>query len=593
MGSVSLLSIPWVASSFALVIALCAFTAIAGIGAWFSERDCLNAWGLGLAIHGFCIGAFGLAGLPLKLLTMLLFIFGLCGLPKLLKSISNSPRKWDYPTTPWAVASYMLIAMLVLSRLLFALYPQLQADPLTYHVTSAKIWAAQDALRFIPWLPWALQGGIFEYYYTSLATIIHDPLTLLLACQASHVLFGSGLVALTVFSIVRLIGISTNTAMLVVLASILFPIDSLMMIRAKNDGITLLFSLLSLRAFFQNRRILIGIFAGAAIATKWSSLFFVLPFFTAISIIDIRKNSLKNSLINIFTMGILILGVASPIALRNWLWTENPMFPAMGQLFPSPQLNPSLIAEISKFTYSGNWYQGLIQKASWYVWAVPSVCMALLIPWVKRSTHVNFILNQSLVVLLFFAFATGTAAYPRFVLMDGVLFALCAGWVWRKFEQPSRDWFSWMILIGLLINTGIDVPISNVAKRSLPFWLYKGSTVEFLSNESPLLKFQYQINALPLSSPPIILGCHENESLFINGGQTIPSNHAGGARAQLAANVSDLSQTLVKEGFSHLLIRHDLAATCWSPYLQDSEFHKYFSLVLKDDRYALYRPQSL
>lgn len=589
-GLSSLLSTPWIAASYAVIVSLFAFIAIGGVGAWFPSQDKLNAWGLGLACQGFCVGTLGLAGVPLKILAGALLLAGLLGLPRLAKlpwDAANS-ASITRPDKSWSMFAFILIGALLVSRFLFALYPQLQSDPLAYHVTSAKVWATQGTLTSIPWLPWALQGGIFEYYYTLLAMAIQDPLTLLLACQASHVLFGSCLVAVIVFSVARLIGLSINTAMLVVLAAILFPIDSLMMIRAKNDGVTLLFSILALRALLQGNIPMVGVFTGSAIATKWSALFFALPFLVMVSVQQFKKKNHRDTLLTLSTLALLIILTSAPIALRNWLWTDNPMFPSMGRLFSSPLLTPSLIAEIDRFTSAGTWYEGLFQKASWYIWSVPAVFLALATPIVRTKLPLNLLFILASSILLFFAASTGTAAYPRFVLVAGILFSLCAGSVW---ELQNKSWASWVVLIGILSGTGIDVPISNVVKRSIPFWFSTGTTADFLNSESKLIHFQNQINNLNLSPRPIILGCHENEALFLNGGETIPSNHAGGSRALMAENPRHLAQVLIKERFSHLLIRRDIEVTCWSRFLQDPTFGESFNLVLQDELYGFYRPK--
>lgn len=582
---------PWVAVLSAGGLLILCVSAILGLGAWFTRHDRVEAVGIGLALQGFLFGGLGLFGLPLASLTIAILICGLFGFTRFYRLPWNADVAPDKTPVPlWARITHLLIVIFIGSRFLFALYPQLQADPLSYHVASAKVWAETNTLEFIPWLPWALQGGSFEYFYTFVATIIREPVTLLLACQVAHVFFGSLIVAVTLYSIALQIGLPRNTALLVVLASSLCPIDSLMMIRAKNDGVTLLFSLLALRSVLKNRPLHGGIFAGAAVAAKWSGLFFVLPFVAMTVVFKFKESSTKSAATIASKLCLGIALMVLPIALRNWLWTHDPMFPAMGRLFPSPELTPLLLDEVAKFTYAGDLLAGLRQKASWYLWSVPAVCVALAFPWIKPPRPTVFVYSVALATLVFFALMTGTAAYPRFALVTIALLSVCAGFVWWKMEahHPAIPWF---ILAAILIGTGFDVPTSNVVRKSIPFWFYSGSTKDFLREESPLIRFQIAINQLHLSPEPIILACYENETLFLDGGETIPFNHAGGSRVLFAENPQRLAETLKKEQFTHLLLKQDALIPCWDHFFRHADFQARFQLILKDTAYALYAPR--
>lgn len=586
----TLWSTPWFAVFAAVVLSGCCYAAIAGLGSWFAAKDRLEALGLGLAAQGFIFGSFGLLGAPLKVLTAAILALGYAGVTRFLRLPAGISILKTVPLkTRWAQLTLLLMTIFVVSRFLFALYPQLQADPLAYHVEAPKIWAQEGTLHFISWLPWGLQSGAFEYFYTLIATITQDPVLLLLTAQISHVVVGTLLSALVILTLCELVGLRKDIALLVTLACLVFPLDATMMVRAKNDGATLFFSLLALRSLLSHRSFwLCGIFAGAAVAAKWSGLFFVLPLMLFANHLSLEKPSLPQGLVQLAKLSVCVLLLAAPLALRNWLWTDDPLFPAMGRVFPSPQLNAILLAEVEKYTYLPTRWHGLLQKAQWYLWAVPPLCLALLLPFVKPSRPSWYLLGLGLTIVLLFAGVSGVAAGPRFCLIAVVLFALSAGVVWQKLA--TRFSFApWVILAAMLANTEFDVPVSNVFKRSVPFWLYKNTALAFIHEANPLIQFQTKINAMRLTPPPTIMGCQENEALFLNGGMTIPYNHRGGAEALAAKDPLELAQRLKTAGMSHLLLKKASPTPCWQALFRETTFFSHFQVALEDKHYVLYR----
>lgn len=592
--SASFTSAPWFVVLVAVGLSIFCYAAIAGLGAWLPAKDRLESLGLGLAAQGFIFGSLGLLGAPLNSLSVLVIVVGYSGFSRFLRlpagsSVLSFFKKESPPNALWAQLALLLISVFVVARFLFALYPQLQADPLAYHVEAPKIWAQSNTLHFISWLPWSLQSGAFEYFYTLIATITQDPVILLLSAQVSHVVVGTILSGLVILTLCELVGIRKDISLLVVFASLVFPFDATMMVRAKNDGATLFFSLLALRSLLKNRPFwLCGIFAGAAVAAKWSGLFFVLPLVVFANLLTQQKPTLRQAFITMSILGGCILVVAAPLALRNWLWTENPMFPALGRVFPSPHLNPFLLAEVAKYTYLPTRWDGVLQKAQWYLCAVPPICVALLLPIIKPSRTSWCLFGLAISIVLLFAGVSGVAAGPRFCLIAAFLFAISAGLVWQKLTT-HLTFAPWLILAAILTNTEFDVPVSNVKKRSVLFWLHKDSALDFIGKVSPIIQFQTKVNALHLNPAPTIMGCSENEALFLNGGMTIPFNHRGGAEALGSRDPQQLAQRLKAAGMSHLLLKKDSPQICWGAFLQNTTFFEYFQKVLEDEQYALYR----
>ena len=590
----SLWNAPWFAVLASVGLAMFCYAAIAGLGSWLPAKDRLDAIGMGLAAQGFFFGSLGLLGLPLKLLSTFVLLIGYAGFIRFLRlpagiSVLTFFRKDTRPTERWAQLTLVLLVVFIVSRFLFALYPQLQADPLAYHVEAPKIWAQRGTIQFISWLPWGLQSGAFEYFYTFLATITQDPVILLLAAQASHVIVGTILSALVIVTLCKIVGLHRNTALLVTLACLVFPLDATMMVRAKNDGATLFFSLLAVRSVLKDRSFWVcGLFAGAAVAAKWSGLFFVLPLIVFANFLTSERPSPKDAFTHIAILGISVMIVAAPLGLRNWLWTGDPLFPAMGHLFPSPELNPFLIDEVAKYTFLPTRWDGLLQKMQWYLWAVPPLCLATLLPLTTPPRRALALFGLGLSIIVLFACVSGVGAGPRFALIAVVLFAMSAGFIWQKLQVHFAI-APWLILAAMLANTGFDVPVSNVFKSSVPFWRNGDTAVNFIGRQNPLIRFQTKINGLHLTPEPVVLGCSENEAFFLNGGQTIPYNHRGGAEALTARGPEELALKLKNAGISHLLLKKDSPIRCWEDFYRDGAFPKYFQVTIEDENYALYR----
>ncbi len=222
--------------------------------------------------------------------------------------------------------------------LLFAAFvPSGFWDPLWYQLTGPRLWFEAGAIGLPENFPTALKTGLWEYQFL-LGQVI-------LGSRGD----GGGLIAAQVFGQwvhlwcaagawatlrwgLRLSWLSALAA--VVGTELLFETGI-----AKNDWAAAWWTVaaaayLGRPSSGTMRAAKIGAMYGAAFATKFSSMFVLIPFAIWLPLI------LKSGKAKLAFLGAALLWVA-PTTIRNLWFTGNPVFPAGGNLFPSPLLGPS------------------------------------------------------------------------------------------------------------------------------------------------------------------------------------------------------------------------------------------------------------
>jgi 4-amino-4-deoxy-L-arabinose transferase-like glycosyltransferase len=352
---------------------------VATVGALFAGKE----WaGLELVVLG--------SGLGLGLLGLLNFVIGLAGLFRpvmayglaiglsivLIPQAIRLFRRWrsiqtdneerrtnDDPHSPvFRLLSTVYLALVLVFTLLVALLPPIDWDGLFYHLTGPKLYLQAGRIVGGVDIPHLNFPSLMEMLFTWAILLRGD-----IAAKLLHAVFGLLLAGLVYLTAHRFFGRRAALPGLLVLASM--PMLSTLAGWAYNDLALAFYQLASLYAIInyqlsitQNSKltparragaseiqnsplpwlILSGIFAGLAMGLKYTS--FVTPVVIVGLILwnSVRKMSspssatlsaLRFTLTAVVVFAGTALLVASPWYLKNWLFTGNPVYPFLFDVF--------------------------------------------------------------------------------------------------------------------------------------------------------------------------------------------------------------------------------------------------------------------
>ena len=345
-----------------VTLALVLIAAGAGMAA-LRRLDCLPegavasfAWGagLGLGMMAYGVQAIGLVGLLRQPILLgwvgLLFIAGLPSLWAWLRELPFALRAWrsDVAATGGAGALSVLFIVACLGLAVLTLPATLAPaggmdwDSLSYHLAAPKIYLQRGAVSLIPYDSHTNFPFTMEMLYTlglawggqGAAKLIHWSAGWLTA------------LALAAWVGERAVGEDGEPRPWAgPLAAALFASIPLVMWEATTAYIdlgTALFQFLALaslfRAFAAEERsgayrwlALAGIFSGLAMGTKYTALLQFGLLGLAVLVFARKSRDWRG----VAAFGLAGVIVASPWYLRNWIWTNNPVYPFFIPLFPN------------------------------------------------------------------------------------------------------------------------------------------------------------------------------------------------------------------------------------------------------------------
>lgn len=387
----------------------------------------LLAFGIGTGMISLSILAIGLAGMLYVPVIVILLAGGvLCGGLELSRKISSLVHY--VRNVPHRLGRYSfclsIIAILAVLNALTAATPPIDVDVLNYHLAVPHIYALHHRIIPIP--------GIFFSYFPFTIQLFYLPCLVLRAASAAqllHVMFGLANIMVIANIARRFYGVKTAA-----LATLLFYSLNDVSAETPVGRIDLGVSFYALMAFLcfiimqesNNGKlwlIMSGIFAGFCAGSKYTGL--IVPLIiTVIVLIFSRQSRFKKSL----TVAVVALLIAAPWYIRNYIWTENPVFPFFTELFGQGPL----LDEHIEFIRQGNWKYAPISR-----------------------TFLNFLLVPWLLIVKRDAFASGRIG-PLFLAYLPVFF--CLRWYRLKHLRP------------MLVFCGIW----------LPFWFWTSPLVRFI-----------------------------------------------------------------------------------------------------------------
>ena len=375
-----------------------------------SYHSCL----IGAGLYSFIVASFGLF-FGLKMITVLMLLFGhfvfwTC--------LYKKQIKWMDDVT---LSKQTLIYFFFCSMIAF--YPSTYFDPLNYHLVGILKWADANMLIHFPSAIPLMHNSFADYLYFPFALFMPgDGANRLVSIQVCSQLITMilGIVSFSLmFSSLFKGVISKNWMPFFILALLTRASLQHKSLMAKNDWIALSWFLLSIKVILENefsnkKDLFIGYFMlGLSVGTKLSyivpSLIFGLSFLATTSL-----NRLKVHLIGI---SIFLIAI-TPYFARNWLWTNNPIFPQGSSFFLNNFLGPSWLEGMELFFFGkGDLSWSFLKIKMLRIFSYEPLCYFSFVPFFYFSTfskRTRCLMLGFVAFLILFVLRLGTFSEMRF-----------------------------------------------------------------------------------------------------------------------------------------------------------------------------------
>ncbi len=233
--------------------------------------------------------------------------------------------------------------LIFLFPFLYASLPSTFYDSLVYHLGIPNLYLQNGG--FIK-TPYFLYANTSIYYETSLIPAVYmgDFVPRLL-----HFLISSVFILCFVDFMTEYFNLKKKNYLILLILSL--PVSLFLISTVKNDIIAALFIFLGIKNFIKKRYGLSGIFFGFSIGVKYFSALPVL-FFLLFELFPWEKKKIKG----IVLIGILIIIIISPLFVKNYKFTSNPVYPFFNRFFKaeswSAERNFYLKRDVGKIIHS-------------------------------------------------------------------------------------------------------------------------------------------------------------------------------------------------------------------------------------------------
>jgi hypothetical protein len=244
-----------------------------------------------------------------------------------------------------------LLAMLVVATIILASVPPVSRDALVHHLAVPKLYLKHGGIYEIP-------GAQFSYYPMNLDLLYAIPLYFGNDIIAKYMHFGFALLtAYLIWGHLRK-RLDSRYALLGVLLFLSLPVIIKLSITAYVDLGLIFFSFAALIFFlkwinndFELKYLLISaVWCGLCLGTKYNGMivFFLLSLFIVFIYARSSAAAVKNQL-KAIGLGAVFMGIAlvlfSPWAIKNYVWTNNPIYPLYNHWFNIPKTEAVDISE--------------------------------------------------------------------------------------------------------------------------------------------------------------------------------------------------------------------------------------------------------
>jgi hypothetical protein len=327
------------------------FLTFFGMSKYNKAETVLFSIGLGLGCLSFLI--WGLGQTNLLYATLVYFILILSTVFNLLSKKQNrvSVLKENFPFNIITISLLLVLTIVGMVNILGALTPELRHDSLQYHLSVPHYYILHHQMLDIPYLIYHFYSLNMEMLYT---------LALLLDGGALAKLIHAGMAILSAYGI-YLLSKRYFPSPIPLLAAALFyslPQVAWMSSTTFNENGWMFFGVLSVMAWLlwwdtQDKRwlYLTGIYCGLGMTIKLIVIVFY-PFLLILATIYIiARKKTWSKMYQIIITGLLMIVPVIPWLVRNYIYTANPVFPLLSNVFRS----------YPEYIYAGNSFHNIRQ----------------------------------------------------------------------------------------------------------------------------------------------------------------------------------------------------------------------------------------
>jgi len=205
---------------------------------------------------------------------------------------------------------------------LFASLPSTFYDTLVYHLGIPNLYLRNGGFVKTPFF---LYANTSVYYEISLIPAVY---TGDLVPRLLHFLISSVFILCFIDFVENYFNLRKRKYLILLILSM--TVSLFLISTVKNDIIAALFIFLGILNFLEKRYVFSGVFFGFSIGIKYFSLFPIL-IFLFLEIFPFDKIRIKK----VFAVGFIIVVLISPLFIKNYVFTSNPIYPFFNSVFKS------------------------------------------------------------------------------------------------------------------------------------------------------------------------------------------------------------------------------------------------------------------
>lgn len=615
-----------------ILLAFFWFFVVTGTGAFFLKRtnpdDLRNpelpflSFGTGLVFVGYSVFVLGAVGLyrpvALTLLMAFLFILAVIGWQRMSMGLFFVSHQSIKKSLFAQKRTFLLLALIIplgVIGLLLVLTPEIGRDALSYHLAVPKLYLKHGGIHFIDGNIAAAYPQLAEMHYL-LALFLQDDI---LAKAMQFTILGAtlwGIILLT-----RTVGADLSSALWAVLIFLSVPSVFRVSHTAYSDLFVAFFTLAAFLCFLgwaQNRSdvrlILAGVFTGAAVACKYTTLIIIpLGCLGVLVFSVVNKTPSLKALRDLFLYGAVTTALGSPFYLKNWFFTGNPFYPFFFGVFGGRGLDADqarlLDLFVQNFGMGRRWIDYLLLPWNLsFRAAFDSVAFDGVIGPVFLFTlpfAVGLYRNAAALSILIFSFVSflfwaSSAQEIRFLIPVLGLLSAVIGAMATFYRKRKAVYF---FLVGVIITgfayNAYSIIVHDFMKiKPLRYVAGLESREDFLSRLIPVYPmYRFADQNLP-DRANIFLVYMKNYTFFCKQdcySDSLFEAHMLGKMLREASSAKEFFEMIQQRGFTHIMYDERYLTGDWSP-LSPEEKNKFvdcqtrFLFLLKRiGPYGLYR----
>ncbi len=325
------------------------FLSFCGVTKSNTEEKFLFSIGLGFGIFAFLI--FGLGQISFLYASVVYFILFFLTIILILFKEETLYKRGNLPLNFISISMFFVLSIVGIVNILGALTPELRHDSLQYHLSVPHYYMLHHQMLDIPYLIYHFYSLNMEMLYT-MALLIHG--------AALAKLIHAGMAILSVYGIYVLSKRYFPFPVSLLSATLFYSLPQVAWMSSTtfNENGWMFYGVLSVMTWFhwwdtQDQRwlYLAGIYCGLGMTIKLIVIVFY-PFLLSLATIYIiTRQKTWSQYYQVIIFSLLMVLPVIPWLLRNYIYTANPVFPLLSNVFQS----------YPEYIYAGNSFHNIRQ----------------------------------------------------------------------------------------------------------------------------------------------------------------------------------------------------------------------------------------